>query len=627
MNFMKLRSLTIAALTCILMLSVQQLNAADPSTAGDPWTYIEEQGQELTSGSPDASGRNRAYYGLGAEGPGFGSSLWTYADSRDTTAKAEGSYAAFMNANGWNSDGSRVTGNLGTYSGTRTFVEEDGLIAAVIDTRSPRWLIPYSTTVDTDTLSIGGSYADATAAADIEAIGFSYTESGQDGPPGNYSVEVMKSFTAGGTEIWLAVSGETSPTTAWLPEPYLDKNVYISHTGLARGPHSGLAGNTYPTTGNKCKTCHAVHRAGGVFKLTRTDSADDACSYCHVDDHRHASRQAYNGNSNGIYTQNGHTVGAGRAIPGSSVRQWLEPFRLTATTQSIDYTWDLRIRRYETERQRLYVYTGAGSSAHSSETSGTLVRYGPTLLTCMSCHQPHNAVNLIWKPSGAPAGYKLLRSSPSGSLFSSNTSYPLDYTGVLESGDLESGAVVHVPETSFGPANTGHDLGKSTSQADSQTVERIFTTWSQWKGETETISPEVLSPWCADCHNLEIAANEKPEDAASAAAFRLPKRGKYLSDRTHTSGTNLTPCYSCHRTSGDGGRQTGNSPGWESTASPAAIGDGNCDRCHYRAGKYVLDNPKNDFPHSGASSSRKLLFDWYQPGKGLDQVCRYCHNL
>ncbi len=41
-------------------------------------------------------------------------------------------------------------------------------------------------------------------------------------------------------------------------------------------PHGG-----YTTATNKCRDCHAVHRASGSFVLTRADDEYTACDYCH----------------------------------------------------------------------------------------------------------------------------------------------------------------------------------------------------------------------------------------------------------------------------------------------------------------------------------------------------------
>lgn len=43
-----------------------------------------------------------------------------------------------------------------------------------------------------------------------------------------------------------------------------------------QGPHGG-----YATSTHKCRDCHAVHRASGKFKLTRADTRQEACDWCH----------------------------------------------------------------------------------------------------------------------------------------------------------------------------------------------------------------------------------------------------------------------------------------------------------------------------------------------------------
>lgn len=43
------------------------------------------------------------------------------------------------------------------------------------------------------------------------------------------------------------------------------------------GPHGG-----YQTTTNKCRECHAVHRAFGSWKLLRANGRADSCRFCHA---------------------------------------------------------------------------------------------------------------------------------------------------------------------------------------------------------------------------------------------------------------------------------------------------------------------------------------------------------
>jgi len=175
-------------------------------------------------------------------------------------------------------------------------------------------------------------------------------------------------------------------------------------------PHGG-----YSTASNKCKVCHAVHRAEGAFKLMRSDTADDACNYCHIGDHKHSAIEAYSGAGGDIHASNGHTIGAGKEIPDSSTWMWSEPLAVEggdpAENGGAGYSDSFNVRRYNDNRNKLMVWTWARSSHHQGES-----RWGPTLLTCMSCHQPHNAQELVWKPTGNPSGYKLLRASPSGSI-------------------------------------------------------------------------------------------------------------------------------------------------------------------------------------------------------------------
>jgi Zn-finger protein len=53
---------------------------------------------------------------------------------------------------------------------------------------------------------------------------------------------------------------------------------YTKALGTDAGPHGD-----YATTSNKCRDCHAVHRASGSYVLLRADTRDAACDFCHAD--------------------------------------------------------------------------------------------------------------------------------------------------------------------------------------------------------------------------------------------------------------------------------------------------------------------------------------------------------
>lgn len=54
-------------------------------------------------------------------------------------------------------------------------------------------------------------------------------------------------------------------------------------TGKMNGSIPATAGphGQYTTTTHKCRDCHAVHRASGKFRLTRSDTREEACDWCH----------------------------------------------------------------------------------------------------------------------------------------------------------------------------------------------------------------------------------------------------------------------------------------------------------------------------------------------------------
>ena len=75
----------------------------------------------------------------------------------------------------------------------------------------------------------------------------------------------------------------------------------------ATGPHLG-----YSSTSHKCKSCHAVHMAAGSYKLTRANSAADACNFCHAFGGPHGSSAGpydYAPGGDPKSTINGHTIG------------------------------------------------------------------------------------------------------------------------------------------------------------------------------------------------------------------------------------------------------------------------------------------------------------------------------
>jgi hypothetical protein len=363
------------------------------------------------------------------------------------------------------------------------------------------------------------------------------------------------------------------------------------------GPHGD-----YATTTSKCKTCHAVHRASGAYKLLRSDDPDDACAYCHVGDHRHSIRAAYFAGNGDVYPNNGHTIGAGKLIPDSSVSQWLESKQITATgTAPSGVSITIQVRRYNTNRNKIFKIT-------YDAVNGTYLRVGPTYLYCMSCHQVHRATNLIWKPKDAPTwGYKLLRNSPSGSV--KDASAMENYTAL---NNVALANVIKAIEDTLNAGSTGWDN----------------TIYTSWKGPELVINSANISVWCADCHNLNIGHFEDVEESNFSS-------NKYHSDRTHTvpyvgkydsfnNGTQpRLECYSCHI----GGETTldfikasqfSTTVGEEATSTPPAAVSG------------------NDWPHAAATNSTKLLGDDYTVGSGsnwdpianehLDRICTRCHT-
>ncbi|MHB0977696.1 MAG: hypothetical protein ACYC1U_11010 [Candidatus Aquicultorales bacterium] len=360
-----------------------------------------------------------------------------------------------------------------------------------------------------------------------------------------------------------------------------NSNALVGADGKVRtpGPH-GL----YDTTSNKCSICHAVHLATGTYSLLRVDAASHACDYCHVGDHRHSRLAAYS-NAGTIYPSNGHTIGAGPEIPDSSTWQWSST---RAVTTADGGSHNLSDRSYDPLKNRMFRWELSDLGWE---------RVGPVTLECITCHQPHNATELLWNPSGGygvPSGYKLLRASPSGSV--DNAAFMRNFTPGTSSDPTPIGTPLTVPEGELSAATTGP--GK--------------TTYTQWKGPAVALDSTSLSVWCADCHNLNIGYKE-----AAGPGMREWSH----SDRTHPVPFGLRggggingQCYSCHVSDLTG------------TA---------CGSCHLTPYDYANQTATSDFPHSGQAAGFKLLGDDLSAIGGpnnlvssadLDKVCLRCHQ-
>ncbi|HSK47481.1 MAG TPA: hypothetical protein VLA05_05685, partial [Coriobacteriia bacterium] len=266
------------------------------------------------------------------------------------------------------------------------------------------------------------------------------------------------------TRAGAAYTGATPQTTLgtngmsqWSYQDLADNNAkyeggyaaFGATSGYYADPHGG-----YDTATNKCKVCHAVHRAEGAYYLLRADSQDDACDYCHIGGSAHSSKVVYDLNSAGKATTNGHTIGASTYIPDSTVAQWTEAVTLSTVDANGDpLTEDIEVRAYDEQKNDMYRF--ARHHGHSMANGGNRRNYvpvGPLALRCMSCHQVHNAEAQTWNSismaSRGEAGqynahttssYKLLKQFPSGT-----------YVGGLDTrGQIPLGQISIVPETTL----------------------------------------------------------------------------------------------------------------------------------------------------------------------------------
>jgi hypothetical protein len=180
-----------------------------------------------------------------------------------------------------------------------------------------------------------------------------------------------------------------------------------------------------------------------------------------------------------------------------------------------------------------------------------------------------------------------------------------------------------------------------------QTASRYYTTYTKFNGSANSIDSTYLSFWCADCHNLDIGWYE-----TLSTNFRgTGDKASGHSDRTHSNGTSYLQCYSCHRSdlTTPAVNEWAVSENFDADLSQgtATMTGTACFKCHYRPNEYVQQRDISDFPHSGKSSSTKLLKDragaliegsttvveldgeaaYDASYEHIDSICVDCHNL
>ncbi|PKQ16070.1 MAG: hypothetical protein CVT67_06435 [Actinobacteria bacterium HGW-Actinobacteria-7] len=480
-------------------------------------------------------------------------------------------------------------------------------------------------------------------------------------------------------------SGGYAAEAAFSVGTYFDGSALVAGTateGFGTNPHGG-----YSSTSNKCKVCHAVHRAEGAYYLLRGDSQSDACDYCHIGGGAHSDKIVYDLNPAGTDTTNGHTMGA-FIVPDSATDQNATPVVVSGTDSTGNpITETVEVRSYNDEPVEMYRF-----SRHHSQSAVTNGRsgwkpVGPNSLSCFSCHQPHNAAAQVWQPAsydtalvadGAALtnGYKLLRRYPSGTWTKSTTAGTVNQpvyvdatttsgttkvttqtAGLNEYGMIDSGLAVKVPETTL---TAGFNYSQDGSGEKIYNENGAVTTQPTWiaqnmsaeyagSGPSEdpaTVNQYTLSVWCADCHNLNIGGAE---------ALTNEELGfKAHTERTHPApyvGSHSGPgqCYSCHRNdlSVEIAKADPTGYGMNQAATPASamVGSSSCSQCHYGTSAYQADRNTraSDFPHSGSATDIKMLgsyttsmtagsttgFNSYKSVNltedNLDAVCLRCH--
>jgi hypothetical protein len=472
----------------------------------------------------------------------------------------------------------------------------------------------------------------------------------------NFTIDASSGWTS--TAVPSTITGPNG-SSPWTYQDAFDATAKREGGYLAYGGTSGYYTNPhggYDTTTNKCKTCHAVHRAEGTYYLLRASSSDDACDYCHVGGGAHSALVVYDANPGGKYTNNGHTMGAGSSIPDSSIEQAIEHITIPRVGEQ---DIEVPVRVYESEKKKLFRIVGFGRhpaghpsfgySAPANDLGGltnpVYGAVGPLSLSCSLCHQTHNATALIWKPltrgttgysaattTRLTSGYKLLRRFPGAS-----TAITVEEHYKEEGEPLSSTSLAKVPESTLLPyalkdltdgdeafdvayptagsygiaifkdeAFTEATEGMTDAQkaAESSYVDWDGATWQSpdwavnshgWHDYDFEVQQYTLSYWCADCHNLNIGGRGVTEGDAELGFF------KAHAERTHPNPASRGfQCYSCHRGSLEYNPGAGDSADMTGTS---------CTNCHFASNEYrtAVAIPSNDWPHSSGTDDYKLL--------------------
>jgi len=287
------------------------------------------------------------------------------------------------------------------------------------------------------------------------------------------------------------------PSTALVEESY-NYNDPLNYTG-GSGPHGD-----YLTGTNKCRDCHAVHRAKGSFVLLRGNNRVEACDYCH--------------SSGGSVIQvewadagvsNGHHAG-----------------------------WDEADYAPDTTEEAAYVVPGGG--------------FG-----CMDCHSPHGnparTVASIEERAADGKGNALLLGRPNKAGTGANYSFCDDDTDMTDwcatchfgnkglydnDGDGPKNIFDNITETF--DAGYSHDCqtdGTSTPGEKYLTCDSMTTDNEYMKVEPDGTNN---GPTCRECHASSASGGVWPHKSSGYVM---------LEDGTSTSDPMLdNVCTDCHKT-------------------------------------------------------------------------------
>jgi hypothetical protein len=162
-------------------------------------------------------------------------------------------------------------------------------------------------------------------------------------------------------------------------------NAYDSGTMYTKNPHGG-----YTATSNKCKTCHAVHKAiASSYKLLQNTSQATACDFCHIGAGAHTAKVVYAGTTP-TTAPNGHTIGVTGAIPDNAAAT-----SITTACSSCHTVHGANAILFASNPTKILKDTPLAGGTNVADTSTAYATaYGTRTAFCAACHDQNDDANI-----------------------------------------------------------------------------------------------------------------------------------------------------------------------------------------------------------------------------------------